>query len=184
MVRLFLKEVAEIKTEAEISLLALTDELTTRMLTVVCGADLGGAIQMRMAHGDRTATYLPEVTARLMKDNGLDNYELRITGIDQGQYKSFLHDSASDRSIPIRISDGILLAQVAKLPIYIDDELMEKQSVAYRPFVRGVSVPVNIITVEMLEKSLKKAIDDEDYEMAAKLHQELENRKNDKNSIV
>lgn len=84
----------------------------------------------------------------------------------------------------IRITDGILLAQAAKMPICIDEELLSKQSVRYRSLKNGVSIPVNTITIDMLKESLQKAIDEEDYEMAAKLHEELKNRKNDKNGNI
>ncbi len=184
MVRLFLEEVAEFTNSPEFAIISLANEQKTRMVTVVCLTEAANAIKMRMQQHKITGILLPEATARLMQLNGLDHYELLIDDLIEGQYMAYLHDTAGEKNVRVRITDGILLAQAAKMPICIDDDLLNKQSVAYRPLKNGVSVPVNTITEKMLEESLQKAIDEENYEMAAKLHEELKNRKNDKNGNV
>ena len=40
----------------------------------------------------------------------------------------------------------------------------------------GVSIPVNVLSAEMLQKALEKAIADEDYEKASQLRDELNKR--------
>jgi protein-arginine kinase activator protein McsA len=52
---------------------------------------------------------------------------------------------------------------------------MEKQYV--RPKGNGlISVPLNTLTIEMLQEALDKAIKDEDYELASHLRDEIKRR--------
>ncbi|MBQ4295555.1 MAG: UvrB/UvrC motif-containing protein, partial [Prevotella sp.] len=48
-----------------------------------------------------------------------------------------------------------------------------RQSVPFTEGAVGVSVPVNVISNEMLKKALDKAVDEEDYEQASQLRDEL-----------
>ena len=80
---------------------------------------------------------------------------------------------------PIRASDAVLLSMVADIPIFISETLMRQQSVEYTGKKTGVTVPINAISIPMLEESLKKAIDSENYEMASKLRDEINKRKKD-----
>lgn len=176
-VKLYIDNIAEIAGNTDIAILAMTDELKTRIISIVCEMKVGLAIKMRLEKRREVENQLPEVVAKMLKAKGADSYEMIINGIEEGQYKTVIHDNASDDYFDVRISDGILLAMATSMPIYIEEELMNRQAVAYRPAQRGMSVPVNIITVPMLEESLQKAIDDENYEIAAKLHEELERRK-------
>lgn len=176
-VRLYLNNIAEIAGNSDIAILAMTDELKTRLISIVCEMRVGLAIKMRLEKRAETANQLPEVVAKMLKAKGTDSYEMIINGIEEGQYKTVIHDNANDDYFDIRVSDGILLAMASDMPIYIEESLMNKQAVTFRPAQKGVSVPVNIITVPMLEESLQRAIEEENYEIAAKLYEELERRK-------
>ena len=68
------------------------------------------------------------------------------------------------------------LSLVGDIPLYIESGLMRRQSVAYRENSRGVSLPVNTISDEMLQAALDKAIADENYELASHLRDEKKRR--------
>ena len=53
---------------------------------------------------------------------------------------------------------------------------MGKQSAEYHAGYVQMPVPVNVITDKMLEDSLRKAIDNENYELASNLRDELKKR--------
>ena len=53
------------------------------------------------------------------------------------------------------------------------ENLFLRQSVPFTEGAVGVSVPVNVISNEMLKKALDKAVDEEDYEQASQLRDEL-----------
>lgn len=62
------------------------------------------------------------------------------------------------------------------MEIYADHGLMTKQSAEYNPNFTQMAVPVNVITDKMLEESLRKAIENENYELASSLRDELKKR--------
>ena len=80
------------------------------------------------------------------------------------------------QAIPIRISDGVLLAYLADFPIYIDEQLLMRQGVPYDDSQTRVSVPVNIISNEMLQEALERAVSEEDYKKASQIRDELRRR--------
>ena len=102
-----------------------------------------------------------------------------ITDIVDGQYKVYVFNADTLDYTPIRASDAVLLSMVADIPIFISETLMRQQSVEYTGKKTGVTVPINAISIPMLEESLKKAIDSENYEMASKLRDEINKRKKD-----
>ena len=63
------------------------------------------------------------------------------------------------------------------ISLYVEWGLMEKQSVEYYEKAKGLSIPVNTISDEMLQTALDKAIREENYEMASHLRDEINRRK-------
>ena len=103
-------------------------------------------------------------------------FQVIINDLIDGQYKTLLYMPDILQAIPIRASDAILLASTAKLPIFIEENLFVRQSVPHQDDAVGVSIPVNVLSAEMLQKALEKAIADEDYEKASQLRDELNKR--------
>ena len=69
------------------------------------------------------------------------------------------------------------MSYISKIPIYIDELLMEKQSVKYEKESNGVSIPLNAMSMELLNSALSKAIAEEKYELASHLRDEIRRRK-------
>ena len=67
------------------------------------------------------------------------------------------------------------------IPIYIEGTLMKKQSIKNRSCTDKVSIPINVINSSILQETLERAIQAEDYETASKIHDELERRKRQEN---
>ena len=104
------------------------------------------------------------------------NFELIIDNIVDGQYRTVVYNKETMESLLIRASDAVLLSIVANIPLYIEAGLMQRQSVIYKENARGVSLPVNTISDEMLQAALDKAIADENYELASHLRDEKRRR--------
>ena len=47
----------------------------------------------------------------------------------------------------------------------------------YKPETNGVAVPINVISGDMLQKALDRAIADENYEQASRIRDEINRRK-------
>ncbi len=174
--KLVFKGVSEIVGANELGLLILTDEAKERQITIVCDKSMAVQLELRVKKIPITRIMLPEVLCKLLKNNVSTNYELLIDGIEDGQYRTILYNNETMEATLIRASDAVLLSIVAGIPLYMDAELMRRQSVAYNANSRGVSLPVNTISDEMLQSALDKAIADENYELASHLRDEKKRR--------
>lgn len=177
--RLIFNDATEIAGNKGIAILSLTDIDRTRQLSIVCERNIAIEIERRKGPNPVSATLLPEVAAELLAKNTTSSFEILFTDITDGQYRAYVVNTDTLDYTPIRASDAILFSLVAKIPMFIDDNLMKRQSVAYDGRRTGVTVPINAISMPMLEESLKKAIATEDYEMASKLRDEIKKRKRD-----
>jgi len=120
---------------------------------------------------------LPEVMAQVISRQTTLNIELQIYDIVDGQYQASLVNNDTLQTVPIRASDAILFSFVSHCPLYIDERLMMRQSVPYSTNSPGMAIPVNSISNSMLQSALKKAIQEENYELASHLHEEMQRRK-------
>ena len=94
----------------------------------------------------------------------------------EGQYKTLLYNTDILQAYPVRASDGVLLAYIAQMPVYIEEQLLLRQSVPHNEQSTNVSIPVNVLSDEMLQKALDKAISEENYEQASHLLEEQRRR--------
>ena len=99
-----------------------------------------------------------------------------FTNIIDGQYRVTLFNKTTSEHIAIRATDAILLSFISKIPIYIEARLMALQRTPFRENARGVAMPLNSLTRDMLDKALAKAVKDEDYETASFLRDEINRR--------
>ena len=176
-VRLKFKSVSEILGTDEIGLLILTDEDELRQIAMPCDRSMIYQFSLRLNHAPVVGRLLPEVLWHVISMQSDHAYEILITDIIEGQYRALLVDVETQEPVSLRMSDAILLSYIGKLPIFIDRQLMEKQSVPYDREARGVAIPVNTISTEMLQDALDKAVEEEKYELASHLRDELRKRK-------
>ena len=85
------------------------------------------------------------------------------------------------KEIDARPSDAIALAVRLDVPIYADSSVLDKggyspEQSQYYPAKKGSNVPT--VDIKSLEKQLTKAIEDENYELAAKLKEKINNLRN------
>lgn len=180
--RLIFKGVSEIVGTENLGLLILTDEAMLRQITVVCDKAMAVQIELRVKRLPITQIMLPEVLCKVLDSVGKQRFELLIDDISDGQYHTVLNDSYTLDSRLIRTSDAVLLSLVGDIPLYIDSRLLKRQAVPYNRFARGVSLPVNTISDDMLQAALNRAIADENYELASHLRDEQKRRNGGKDN--
>lgn len=177
MVRLFFKGITEIVGTKKLALIILTDKEESRCVTVVCDKATEQQIALRLGKGAGMPYALPEVLSDIIRRQTDLRLEVRIDGVADGEYHASIHNADTLQSTPIRASQGILFALVSQSPIYIDDRLMLNQSVPYHEGATGLSLPINVISNEMLQMAMEKALSDENYELASQLRDEGNRRK-------
>lgn len=176
-IRLVLKGVSEIVGDDNLGLLILTDVAQTRQLSIICDKQMEYQFGLRMSKAPVANIMLPEVMAQVISRQTTLNIEMQIYDIVDGQYQASLVNNDTLQTVPIRASDAILFSFVSHCPLYIDERLMMRQSVPYSTNSPGMAIPVNSISNSMLQSALKKAIQEENYELASHLHEEMQRRK-------
>lgn len=170
--------ISEIVGGNSMGLVKLTDEAGGRVMSVVCDAMMKMQIALRRSSkaGIR-GKMLPEVMANVVGDiTGWSDFEVYIYGIVDGEYKTVLHNNAAMTEYPMRVSDAILLSIISGVPIFVSEALFLEQSIPNIEGADRVAVPINAITTERLEEVLRRAVDAEDYRLAAQIKEELKKR--------
>lgn len=168
---------SEIIGDDNLGLLVLTDISQTRQLSIVCDKQMEYQFGLRLGKAPVAGRMLPEVLTQVISQQTTLNLELLIYDITDGQYQAILVNNDTLQTVPIRASDAILFAYVGHYPLYIEERLMIRQSVPYITDSPGMAIPVNSISNSMLQSALNKAIQEENYELASHLHEEIERRK-------
>ena len=158
-VKLKFHNVGEIVGSDELAIITLTDEPQERMITIVCDKAMAVQLELRAEQIPITRIMLPEVLAGILKDQAGIMMDILITDIIEGQYRTLLYNRVT-----------------ARIPIYMESSLMDRQSVRFSGLSHAISMPVNTLSTEMLDKALQKAVDDENYELASHLRDEKKRR--------
>lgn len=175
--RLIFRGLSEVVGVDDIGLLALVDAEGERQITITCDGDMLRQFSWRIHHLPVVGRLLPEVLWQALSAHNDENtFEILITEIIDGQYRAMLRNIATGDTIAIRASDGVLLSYISKIPIYIEERLFSLQSVPFKENSRGMAMPLNALSKEMLDSALDNAIKSENYEMASYIRDELRRR--------
>ncbi len=176
-IQLHFKSITQIVGSDRLGLIILVDDEKQRQISIVCDKDIQSQFVMRMNDAPIASRLCPEALLSIIGVETVNCLEIYIAGIAHGQYITVITNNRTFTEIPIRASDAILIAYIAHLPIYIDKDLMVAQSVPFKMGSCGLSVPINAINDEMLKSAMAKAVDEENYELASRLRDEI-NRRN------
>lgn len=177
----------------DVALVMLTDMNEERQVSIFCDMPMKYQIDLRThsvrilsADGEELATPPAELTRQMLPEvlcsiiNYMTDLQLQvvITNVYEGKYLVVIEDAKTGTTFPVRASDGILLALAHKhMPIYIDYNLWQYQSLPLIKDNTGVALPINTLTDGLLKSSLEKSIAEENYEQAMKLKEEIDRRK-------
>ena len=176
LVRLYFKGLSEIVASDDVGLLTLANEEKTRQLSFLCDSATIYQFGLRIKKAEVVPKLAPEVLWQVISRNLDLRFQVIINDFDDGQYKTLLYMPDILQAIPVRASDGVLIAYISDMPIYIEEQLLLRQGIPYSDSETGISVPVNVISNDMLLKALDKAVNDEDYEKASQIRDELRRR--------
>ena len=103
--------------------------------------------------------------------------EVDIYRISEGVFYShlFVERDGNTSFINCRTADALALAVRNNVPIYIDDDLLERNCVRMQPD-GAYSLPIATASTKVLKEALDQAIANENYEFAARLRDEINSR--------
>lgn len=153
------------------AVILLTDKERKRALSVVCDEPMCQQLQMRIANPKACRNMLPETLLSLLPAS----YEMMICGLFEGQYQVVLMNELGD-SVRLRMSDAVLLSLISKIPLYIEDNLFERQCFPYDEQSQSIAIPINTMDLPRLKMALEHAVENENFELASQLRDEIKRR--------
>lgn len=175
-VRVKLDNISEIVGIGDLGLLVLVDTDRKRQVVIPCDKYMMYFIGLRLDSKADTSRLLPEALCRLF-DVANERLEVIISSIVDGEYRAMVVNQDTLSTVSVRASDGVLLAVACRVPLFFEARLMLSQSVPYRKDSMAMPLPVNVVSDEMLQSALDRAVSDENYELASRLRDELKRRR-------
>lgn len=153
-----------------------------RKLPVIIGAQEAQAIKVMMMGIKMSRPLTHDLLETIIGRLGGHISKILIYKVRSGIYYSYIFiekENGEIFQIDSRTSDAIALALRCGCPICTTEEIMASERL-YE--VNGVAftVSVNVVNAEMLQDALEKAVKEENYEQAARLRDEIERRKQEK----
>ena len=144
-----------------------------RKLPVLVGAFEAQSIAMAMEFMETPRPLTHDLIVNLI--NGIDGKlsSVKITKLENGIFYSILDidcDDIGHREIDSRPSDALAIAIRMHSPILVADEVMREGVLLEDELDEEIQ---NEPEIQLLENQLQKAIDKEDYEIAAKIRDKI-----------
>ena len=157
--------------------LVLEEVNGNRKLPIIIGSLEAQAIKVVMMGYKMPRPVTKELGAALKK--------VLIYKVKDGVYYSylFLEKEGEVFKIDSRTSDAIALAMRCGCPVYTTNEIMESEQL-HEVGNTAFSVNVNTVDVVMLKEALSKAIEEENYEQASRLRDEIKRREQEEENTI
>lgn len=174
-VKLTFNMATEVVGNKEGGLLIVTDQDETRQVAIPCDERTLSTFVHRLGNMGTDEQDLADVMVKILEWQTELDLEIVIDNVKNGRYHAIISNRATLAQLPLRGEDAVLLNFISddKIPLYMEQYLFEKQSSEFNANARGISLPVNAISDEMLKEALRKAIADENYELASKINEEV-----------
>ena len=156
--------------------LVLEEVNGNRKLPIIIGSLEAQAIKVVMMEYKMPRPLTHDLFLTVTKELGAALKKVLIYKVKDGVYYSylFLEKEGEVFKIDSRTSDAIALAMRCGCPVYTTNEIMES----------AFSVNVNTVDVVMLKEALSKAIEEENYEQASRLRDEIKRREQEEENTI
>lgn len=175
--------------------LILIEEKGERRIPIIIGGFEAQAIVIKLENLDPPRPLTHDLFKKFADEFNISVIEVLISKLEEGVFFSKLvcNNGEKEYSIDSRTSDAVALALRFGCPIYITEDILEKAGITINPSDSEISKADNInsiidsvrtkydsFTDEELYKMIDEAVKTEDYERAASVRDEIEQRKKKK----
>lgn len=184
--------------ESGVYAVILQQENSSRRIPIIIGYPEAQSIECKLQEVVTPRPLTHDMMANMMSAFGISLREVIIRKLENGVFAAdlILSDGIREITIDSRSSDAIAIAIRVGAPIYTTEDVLREAG--FEPSsVRPATTPKrtrvidstqkrssaftdtsSLKTVEQLEQEMQQAADEEDYEKAARLKEEIERRKN------
>ena len=174
-IKLVYKGSFEIPNVEEACIVTLTDTQEIRALSIVTDKAMANDIKFYQLDKDTKFPHLIDVLARMIREQGAQAYHIFFEdGTVSPKAKLVNATSGSEYSLPQ--DEAVLLAVASGLEIFTNMEVLETFSTPFSKDVMSVALPIWGMPVPLLIKALKKAVEEENYEGASLIRDEMKRR--------
>jgi len=175
-IRLEIESLVYSQTQHGAYVLVLIEENGNRKLPIVIGAAEAQAIAMAMEYMETPRPLTHDLIVNLVQ--GVDGKlsSVKITKLEDGVFYSILDiqvEKIGHRQIDSRPSDALVVALRMHAPIMVAEEVMDEAIVLEEDLDNVEEDIQREPKVALLERQLEKAIDKEEYEMAARIRDKI-----------
>ena len=146
-----------------------------RKLPVIVGSFEAQSIALALEAMETPRPLTHDLIGLLINEIDANLVAVRITNIEDGVFYASLDingEITGKRSIDSRPSDAIAVGLRMKVPIMISDELFEEAGLSETNYEIGQNSE-KVLSVKELEDRLQIAVDNEKYEVAAKIRDQI-----------
>ncbi len=164
-------------TQSQASGVILKEINGNRTLPIIIGEYEAQSIALGLENIKPPRPITHDLTLNLLKILNTKIERVVVTELKNNTYYAVIHVRRNSERYEVdsRPSDAIALAVREKIPIYVEEEVMEKG--AYTPDemqdVEVDQVDLKEDRLEKLKKELQEAVENEEYEKAARIRDEI-----------
>ena len=176
MYKLIYKGIFSIPEADDVCLITLTDEGEKRALYIVLEKEVANEIKMHEKMMEDADCQLVDVFSKVLKDEGAVHYRIVFEGILNQGLKAKLVNTIPDASYDIRPEMAVLLSLKSDFEMCTSLDVLQKFSTPYNKNVMSVALPIMSLPDSLLHKALEKAVEEENYEGASFIRDEMKRR--------
>lgn len=158
----------------------LTDAGEERALSIVTDKPMANEIKFRQLDKDVKHPHLVDVLARMICEQGPQAYHVVFEANGNIGPKAKLVNATSGSAYSLPQDEAVLLALAAGLEIFTNMEVLQKFTTPFRKDVMSVALPIVGLPDSLLKKALEKAVEEENYEGASFIRDEMKRRQEEK----
>ena len=155
-----------------------------RTLPIIIGPFEAQAIALELEGATPSRPMTHDLIKILIYETNINLTEVLLCDFNDGIFYARLIFEDDEIEIDCRPSDAIAIALRCKAPIYVNEDILEetglmfqiekeKENESFEPIIEQMSLSKT--KLEVLNQRLKKAIESENYEVAAKIRDEIKN---------
>lgn len=160
--------------------LSLCDENEERAVSIVTNRSLAHEFRDFQDETVDTQDRLPFVLCSLIKKGLGFHHNIQFHGVKDVGLQAQLVDLLTDERIPLRQDEAVFLSVISGVEMYADLDVFRYFSTPVNKKSMQVALPILSLPDKMLQVALKEAINQENYESASFIRDEINRRKQQK----
>lgn len=165
----------------EACVVTLTDTQEVRALSIVTDKPMANEIKFHQLDKDVKHPHLVDVLAKMICEQGPQNYHVVFEANGKIGPKAKLVNVITSTEYSLPQDEAVLLAVAAGLEIFTNMEVLQNFTTPFSKDVMSVALPIVGLPDSLLKKALEKAVEEENYEGASFIRDEMKRRQEEKN---